>query len=78
MSLVECVSITPGDEIRVDGEWLDVVDVRKVSPAGELMVLIVCDNEPGLPAREFLAAPFAHRRVKRHEPIRPTIDPSAQ
>lgn len=76
MTLVECASITPGDEIRVAGEWLDVVDVRNVTPAGVARVLIVCDNEPGLPAREFLAAPFMQRRVKRHAPTRPTIEPS--
>lgn len=71
--LVELATVVAGDELRHQGEWLDVLDVSSVLVHEKgWQRLFTCDG-PGDGVRLFLAHPLAHRRVRRHAPIRPKV-----
>lgn len=64
-SLMDVANISPGDEIKVQGEWLDVYD-RSLHGTGR----IVLRTDDG---RTFLTTPGHLHRIRKAPPVKPTV-----
>lgn len=72
--LIENKAIKPGDELRVAGEWLDVVHAQPVATSDGVRTLLIADSGvEGVLARVFIAAPFALHRVRVAPPAKVTV-----
>ncbi len=73
--LVEMCRLMPGDALKNQGEWLDIVAVD-VTDFG---MLVTCDNPiAGAKPRQFIGGYRTVRRARRHAPTKPTISHKAE